>query len=599
MTNDLDLLAQFTGNHSQDAFTEVVRRHVNLVYSAALRQVRSPQLAEEVSQSVFTDLARNAGKLKPDSILTAWLYQVTRRTAVDVVRKESRRRRREQIAVEMTNMNATASDWLQIEPLLDDAMATLDETDRAAVLLRYFENKSLREVGTALGTTDDTAQKRVSRAVERLREFFTKRNVAVGAAGIAAILSANAVQAAPAGLSGMILSAAATSTLGMTMTYKLLVTSLTAAAVGLGVYTVQLQKQMGSLQQQQAALEHQIGELNRERDAAKERMAALQEENAGWRAAQAELLRLRSEVSRLQNQANRPDPIPSADAKSPWKSWNNNQKLGSFYAVAATSRETVGVGIGGLIATRDNITGAWNTRNIPDAADFRAVIYADNQYVVVGEGGSILTSPDGLEWTRRASPTQHNLLGLFWDGHQFLAGGDGGTLLASADGIDWTPRDSGSRINLYSFSYSGSRYVAVGNDGILISNDSMAWAAPATMPTAPFTASTWTGNEFLACGLGLDKNPTVYTSPDGETWTLRDTTITASLRAALTVNGAIYISGDSVVAKSLDGGTTWTNVFANPAGAMNKLFMGLASNGQFLIAAGFNHNVWGLPLSAP
>ena len=94
----------------------------------------------------YGDLAREAGNLKSDTVLTAWLYAVTRRTAVDVIRKESRRQLREQIAVEMNNMNAAANDWTQIEPLLDDAMAALDETDRSAILLRYFENKSLREV---------------------------------------------------------------------------------------------------------------------------------------------------------------------------------------------------------------------------------------------------------------------------------------------------------------------------------------------------------------------------------------------------------------------------------------------------------------------
>jgi RNA polymerase sigma factor (sigma-70 family) len=196
---DLDLLQRFTRNHAQDAFAELVRRHVNLVHSAALRQVRSPQLAEEVAQSVFADLANHAGKLKPDTILTAWLYQVTRHTAIDVVRKESRRQLREQIAVEMNAMNAAAANWNQIEPLLDEAVSALDETDRAAVLLRYFENKSLREVGQQLGVSDDAAQKRVSRAVERLREFFAKRGVTVGAGGLVVVISANAVQAAPVG----------------------------------------------------------------------------------------------------------------------------------------------------------------------------------------------------------------------------------------------------------------------------------------------------------------------------------------------------------------------------------------------------------------
>src|SRR5438309_6363013 len=111
-------------------------------------------------------------------------------------------------------------------------------------------------------------------------------------------------------------------------------------------------------------------------------------------------------------------------------------------------------------------------------------------------------------------------------------------------------------INFYSFSYSGTRYVAVGNDGIRISSDSVTWTTPTTAPTSvPFTACTWTGTEFLACGLGLDRNPSIYTSPDGDVWTLRDTTVKESLRAATTINGTIYIAGDSVIKKSTDGGT--------------------------------------------
>jgi RNA polymerase sigma factor (sigma-70 family) len=214
MTSDLDLLRQFTRENSQEAFGEIVRRHLDLVYSAALRQVRSPQLAEEVTQSVFADLARNARKLKPDTILSAWLYAIARRTAIDTVRKEARRQLREQIAVEMNNMNATADDWAQVAPLLDDAMAALDETDRTAVLLRYFENKSLREVGESLAISDDAAQKRVSRAVESLREFFSKQRLTIAAAGLTALISANAVKAAPVELS-VTISAVAKTAVGM------------------------------------------------------------------------------------------------------------------------------------------------------------------------------------------------------------------------------------------------------------------------------------------------------------------------------------------------------------------------------------------------
>jgi DNA-directed RNA polymerase sigma subunit (sigma70/sigma32) len=126
--------------------------------------------------------------------------QVTRRTAIDVVRREASRQLREQIATEMDALNATAADWTHIEPLLDEAMHALDDTDRAAVLLRYFENKSLREVGVTLGTSENAAQKRVSRAIERLREFFAKRGITVGASGLVVVISSNAVQAAPVGL---------------------------------------------------------------------------------------------------------------------------------------------------------------------------------------------------------------------------------------------------------------------------------------------------------------------------------------------------------------------------------------------------------------
>src|SRR3989441_11206371 len=134
--NDQQLLEQYAREGSEEAFAGLVDRHLDLVYSAALRQARSPQLAEEVAQSVFTDLSRNAHNLKPDTILTAWLYQVTRRTAIDVVRRESRRQFRERIALEMTDMNSNSPEWRQVEPLLDEAMEALEDTDRAAILLR-------------------------------------------------------------------------------------------------------------------------------------------------------------------------------------------------------------------------------------------------------------------------------------------------------------------------------------------------------------------------------------------------------------------------------------------------------------------------------
>jgi RNA polymerase sigma factor (sigma-70 family) len=341
MTLDLDLLKRFERDHSQDAFTDLVKRHVNLVYSAALRQVRSPQLAEEITQSVFADLARNVGKLKADTVLTAWLYQVARRTAIDVVRKESRRQLREQIAMEMNTMNATASDWTQIEPLLDDALDALDETDRAAILLRYFENKNLREVGESLKISDDAAQKRVSRALERLREFFTSRNVTIGASGLAVLISANAVQSAPIGLVATISAAAvltgttlststviaATKTIAMTTLQKTLITAALVATIGTGVFeahqAAQLRAQNQILQGQQAPLTAQIQQLQQELNDATNRLASLIAENGQWEANSNKLalLELRGEVARLL-EANRQLSAGTNDAnESLVKSW--------------------------------------------------------------------------------------------------------------------------------------------------------------------------------------------------------------------------------------------------------------------------------------
>jgi RNA polymerase sigma factor (sigma-70 family) len=278
---DLQLLARYTRQHAEDAFAELVRRHLDLVFSAALRQVRSPQLAEEVAQSAFTDLARQANRLASDTILTAWLYQVTRRTAIDVVRREARRQHREQVACELNAMNTPAADWIHIEPLLDEAMHALEETDRTAVLLRYFENKSLREVGQTLGTNEDAARKRVSRAVERLRAFFAKRGVTVGASGLVVAISANAVQAAPVGLALTIstaaalvgssiattVSATATKALVMTTLHKTIIGATLAVAIGTGIHEARqastLRSQNEALQQQQASLADQLLQAQR------------------------------------------------------------------------------------------------------------------------------------------------------------------------------------------------------------------------------------------------------------------------------------------------------------------------------------------------
>ena len=350
--SDLDLLEQYARLNSEEAFATLVHRHLDLVYSAALRQVRSAQLAEEVAQSVFTDLSRNTQKLKPKTILSAWLYQVTRRTAIDVIRRESRRQFRERIALEMTDMNSTSSAWTQIEPLLDEAMEALDETDRSAVLLRYFENKSLREVGQTLGTSEDAAQKRVGRAVERLREFFAKHGVSLGASGLVVVIAANAVQAAPVGLALTISTAAAlssaaihnattievTKAIAMTTLQKTLIIATIAVGVGTAIYEARrvsrLQNQVLALDQQHAPLAEQIEQLRQQRDDASSKLVALHQENEQLRRETANVARLRGEVARLRADAQKlaqlraPDNKGESDpAESAARSWLSRVSL--------------------------------------------------------------------------------------------------------------------------------------------------------------------------------------------------------------------------------------------------------------------------------
>ena len=338
-TDDSALLRQYVENQSDEAFAALVTRHINLVYSVALRSVGDPHQAEEITQGVFILLAAKAAQLRHDRALSSWLFQATRLTASNFVRSESRRHHREQEAHMQSLLDETGNDvWRQIAPLLDDAVAGLSETDRHAIVLRFYEGRNLREVGAALGASEDAAEKRVNRAVEKLRTFFAKRGVTASSAAVAVVLGANAVEAAPVGLAATIATAAALAgttiattatvtavkTIAMTTLQKTLIASTLAVAVGTVIYEAQqastLRTEVQELQLQQAPLAEQIQQLQREHDAATNRLALSQKENALLKQNTAELLKLRGEMALLKAAAVQSDNDTTKTAAQSWLS---------------------------------------------------------------------------------------------------------------------------------------------------------------------------------------------------------------------------------------------------------------------------------------
>ncbi|EEF61481.1 RNA polymerase sigma factor [Pedosphaera parvula] len=200
---DIELLREYALHGSDQAFATLVSRYINMVYSVALRHVRNPSQAEEISQAVFIVLAKKAASLGGRTVLSGWLFHTARLTAANYVRKEIRRLRKEQEAY----MRSTLSEggdvpWERIAPCLDAAIAELGEKDRNAIVLRYVEGKNLKEVGEALGASEDAAKMRVNRAVEKLRGVFKKQGIVLSSAALCGIIAAHAVEAAPAGLAG-------------------------------------------------------------------------------------------------------------------------------------------------------------------------------------------------------------------------------------------------------------------------------------------------------------------------------------------------------------------------------------------------------------
>lgn len=360
MNGDLQILRRYAEHGAEDAFRELVDRHLPMVYSAALRIVGGDaHLAQDVAQRVFADVARNAPALLRHTSLAGWLHRHATYTASKIVRSERRRLAREQ---EATQMNAPGdsvnrcADWTLVEPHLDQALNALGRSDREAVVLRFLQKRDLRSVGQALGCSEDAAQKRVTRAIDKLRRFLAGRGVTLSAAGLSALLGSHATAAVPAGLAVVVTTGAVaatasigvagagiTSTLISLMTTEKLTTATVSALLvaGLGAPLAYQYRINDKLQAENIALRQQIEFSQQELDPNRQIAALpadaneldrLQRENL-------ELHRLRGEVAVLRNQKQEVERMAAETAEARREMTRMAQQLAEAQAAQRTPEQ--------------------------------------------------------------------------------------------------------------------------------------------------------------------------------------------------------------------------------------------------------------------
>lgn len=399
MTDDLELLRRHLDEHSQAAFTELVQRHLNLVYGAALRRTDGDgALAEDIAQQVFTQLARDAASLRRHPLLAGWLYVATRHAAASAMRAERRRKLRE--AQAMNDPTSSPSpDWRQLRPELDAVIDKLGGPDRDAVLLRFFEAKAFAEIGVALGVSEDAARMRVERALEKLRSLLARRGIASTSTALALVLTNQAAVAAPSSLAASIAGAAlAGAGTGSTSTFLTLMAvtktqlCLAGALVLVGTAGFVWQRQT------QAKERDAYSEVQRQRD----EIARLRKPHsvpgatlaADDRAATAELSRLQTEAAALRAQValtSEKPPAPVVAGLMPVGTWRN---VG--FATPAEAVETI----------------HWAKEHIDLETLGRALVF-DQKGRTKAEA-LLARLPEGLRAQYPELSTPERLVGLLW-----------------------------------------------------------------------------------------------------------------------------------------------------------------------------------------
>lgn len=303
---DHELLRLYSERREEEAFAQLVRRNCNLVWAAALRVSGNRELARDVSQMVFADLARKAGRLPPGTILAGWLYQAACHTAAKQVRGELRRLKREVESMKQQDVHpsdATLSVIVEdLQPWLDSAMGELSKNDRDVIVLRYFSGRSYPEIGALMGTSEAAIQKRVSRALDRLREIFRRRGVDVSMGMVTTAFSMAGAEVVPAEMLATITSAASASIQSIPLFPKLTLLMKQKLAIGF-LGTVAISSTLYWQGRRVAHLAAENAEFRKEAEALRSSTVASEGSNSaeesGLRAQEmAELLRLRGEVAR-------------------------------------------------------------------------------------------------------------------------------------------------------------------------------------------------------------------------------------------------------------------------------------------------------------
>jgi RNA polymerase sigma factor (sigma-70 family) len=317
-------LRQFAQTRANEPFAELVRRHIDFVYGAALRQVGGDaHLAGDVTQLVFSDLARKSAAVVSHPVLAGWLHTSTRFAATQLVRAERRRRKRELEAQAMHDANreeATGEDWAGINPLLDELLGRLKPRERDALLLRFFECLGFAEIGTRLSVSESGARSCVDRALDKLQRNLARRGITSTAAALGTVLT-HAAAPAPAGLASSVASAAIAGTtaggfgaVGFVFVMSKIKTALVSAIIIGGIATTAVQVQaMLALRSQLRARPTLREEIEQARAEGKQLGDALRQASGASPEA-AELVQLRARLDQLRA---RPDGVLESEIRPP------------------------------------------------------------------------------------------------------------------------------------------------------------------------------------------------------------------------------------------------------------------------------------------